>query len=128
MENPTATPTRSVRYECLCQKCGDQFELPAEDAPHICAKCSPAVLDGADDAVAAAKIWILRIESTQQRGVVMVTRDLAILGWFGSADLDLGPGLFCVPVAGGPVLTSVRSVGAQSAWVSTGLCIPPFDA
>ncbi len=27
------------RYECLCWRCGNQFELPSKDAEHICPAC-----------------------------------------------------------------------------------------
>ena len=27
------------RWECLCQKCWTQFELPGEHAEHICPSC-----------------------------------------------------------------------------------------
>lgn len=31
--------TAQFTYECLCRKCGKQFQLPTKDAPHICSSC-----------------------------------------------------------------------------------------
>lgn len=31
--------TAQFTFECLCRKCGKQFQLPSKDAPHICPIC-----------------------------------------------------------------------------------------
>lgn len=44
-DGKTATP--EYRWECLCQRCGRQFELAHEHAEHICQECK--IRDNAEE-------------------------------------------------------------------------------
>ena len=106
METPTATQTRSVRYECLCIRCGDQFELPSEGAIAVCPRCAPALTSAAKLAVEKAAEWYRSVLCDYTRGYILVLPGPRVFAWFGARPTPCRPweGGFLVPVGGGEVL------------------------